>query len=69
MNAQDLYLRTFDPTGKSSAIVSYHRVWDAKLFLAKTREQYDKVRDTDDYREIVLVEESDYRKSRNYRVI
>lgn len=69
MNAQDLYLRTFDPTGKSSAIISYHRVWDAKLFLASTRAQYEKKRDTEDFREIVLVEESDYRKSRNYKVL
>lgn len=68
MKPQDLYLRTYDPTGKSADIVSHHRVWDAKLFLATLRERYGKLADTPDFREVSQVTERDYRIANNYKV-
>lgn len=69
MQAQDLYLKTTDPAGKSSSSISHHRVWDRDLFLSSQRAMHEKKRDTKDFREVVPVEESDYRKFHNYKVI
>jgi hypothetical protein len=69
MNAQDLYLKTIDPTGKYSASISHHRVWDRELFLKSQRAMHAKKIDTPDFREVVPVDETAYRKDRNYKVI
>lgn len=69
MNAQDLYLKTIDPAEKSSAIISHHRVWDRDLFLSSQRAMYTKKIDTDDFREVVPVDETAYRKFHNYKVL
>lgn len=41
MNASDLYIKLTDPSGKHQPIISHHRVWDGKLFMAERRKQYE----------------------------
>jgi len=67
MNAQDLYLKTTDPTGNASSIISHHRVWDRELFMQSQRAMYAKKIDTPDFREVSPTDEAAYRKDRNYK--
>jgi hypothetical protein len=69
MNAQDLYLQTSDPTGKSKSSISHHRVWDRELFISSQRAMHEKKRDTADFRVVLPVDESAYRKFHNYKEI
>lgn len=69
MNAQDLYIKTSDPSQKHSPIVSHHRVWDRDRFIKSQRDMYAKKIDTPDFREVVPVDEAAYRKFHNYKEV
>lgn len=67
MNAQDIYLKTEDPTGKSSSVVSHHRVWDRDLFIKSQAANFSKKRDTPDFRVVTPTDETEYRKANGYK--
>lgn len=67
--AQDLYIKTSDPTGRRAPIISHHRVWDRDLFLRSQLEIYSKKAGTPDHRVVSPCTETEYRQFMNYRVI
>lgn len=69
MNAQDMYIRLEDPTGKHSSIVSHHRVWDRDRFYLSLRNTHEIKAKDGDKRIVKVVTEGDYRKFKGYKEV
>lgn len=67
MNAQDLYIRLEDPTGKHAPIVTHHRVWDRARFLASLRNTHEVKAKEGDKRNVSVVTEAAYRTFKGYK--
>lgn len=69
MQAQDVFIRLTDPSGKSAPITSSHRVWDRERFLTAQIDLHSRRAQGEDQRIVSLVTEADYRRSRGYKTI
>ena len=67
MQATDLYLKLTDPTGKSSPIVTHHRVWDRDLFLASQRQTHEVKAEDGDKRKVQITTQAEYRQYHGYK--
>lgn len=63
----DVYVKLIDPTGKHTTIISHHRVWDGKLFMANLRLRYEQAENPDDVRTVKLTTQGAYRKFMGYK--
>lgn len=67
MNASDLYLKLTDPTEARAPVITHHRVWDAKLFMAAQRKLHTEKKEPADIRLASQATEAEYRKFMGYK--
>lgn len=65
MQAQDIFIRLTDPTGKHKPTVTQHRVWDRGRFVRSMQHQFGEgAKSPEDRRTVTVVDRDAYTTSR-----